>query len=222
VKLRVVLGEDNYLAREAIVSVLERAEDIELVATSRDFDSLLEVIARERPDVVLTDIRMPPTNTDEGIRLATELRQSSPDLAVVVFSQHNEPYYATALFDAGSGGRAYLLKDRIGDAGELLRALHVVAEGGSVVDPAVVERLLQSHRAREQSQLRSLTPREFEILALIAEGRSNAAIAEVLVLTKRAVERHINSIFMKLKLGETRDVSRRVKAALIYLTERGG
>jgi DNA-binding NarL/FixJ family response regulator len=221
VKLRVVLGEDNYLAREAIVSVLERAEDIELVATGRDFDSLLEVIARERPDVVLTDIRMPPTNTDEGIRLATQLRSSNPHIGVVVFSQHNEPYYATALLEAGSVGRAYLLKERVKDADELLTALRIVTQGGSVVDPSVVELLLQSHRAREKSPLRSLTPRELEILAMIAEGRSNAAIAEALVLSKRAVERHINGIFMKLKLGETGDVSRRVKAALIYLSDDG-
>ena len=214
--LRVVLGEDSYLAREGIARVIER-DEIELVATRGDLDSLIAVILEERPDVVVTDIRMPPTNTDEGIRLAIDLRSSAPEIGVVVLSQHNDPAYATALFESGSERRAYLLKERVKDAGELRRALYSVAEGGSVVDPAVVEVLLKAHRARDESQLDALTPRELEILGLIAEGRSNAAIAEKLVLTKRAVERHINGIFMKLDLGNPHDISRRVKAALIYL-----
>jgi len=219
VTLRVVLGEDSYLASEGIARALERTDGIELVATRGDLESLRAVIDEQHPDVVLTDIRMPPTNTDEGIRLATELRSSNPDIGVVVLSQHNEPGYATALFDTGSARRAYLLKERVKDAGELGRALRSVAAGGSVVDAAVVEALLEAYRLRDGSQLSVLTPRELEILGLIAEGRSNAAIAEALVLTKRAVERHINGIFMKLDLGETRDVSRRVKAALIYLAD---
>ena len=165
---------------------------------------------------------MPPTNTDEGIRLASELRSSKPDIGVVVLSQHNEPAYATTLFEAGSARRAYLLKERIKDAGELARAVRSVAEGGSVVDSAVVETLLEAYRSREQSPLSALTPRELEILGLIAEGRSNAAIAEALFVTKRAVERHINATFMKLDLGEDRDISRRVKAALIYLADSTG
>ena len=217
--LRVVLGEDSYLASEGITRALERTDGIELVATRGDLESLRAVIDEQHPDVVLTDIRMPPTNTDEGIRLATELRSSNPDIGVVVLSQHNEPGYATALFDTGSARRAYLLKERVKDAGELGRALRSVAAGGSVVDAAVVEGLLEAYRLRDGSQLSVLTPRELEILGLIAEGRSNAAIAEALVLTKRAVERHINGIFMKLDLGENRDVSRRVKAALIYLAD---
>ena len=217
--LRVVLGEDSYLASEGIARALERTDGIELVATRGDLESLRAVIDKQHPDVVLTDIRMPPTNTDEGIRLATELRSSNPDIGVVVLSQHNEPGYATALFDTGSARRAYLLKERVKDAGELGRALRSVAAGGSVVDAAVVEALLEAYRLRDGSQLSVLTPRELEILGLIAEGRSNAAIAEALVLTKRAVERHINGIFMKLDLGENRDVSRRVKAALIYLAD---
>ena len=217
--LRVVLGEDSYLASEGITRALERTDGIELVATRGDLESLRAVIDEQHPDVVLTDIRMPPTNTDEGIRLATELRSSNPDIGVVVLSQHNEPGYATALFDTGSARRAYLLKERVKDAGELGRALRSVAAGGSVVDAAVVEALLEAYRLRDGSQLSVLTPRELEILGLIAEGRSNAAIAEALVLTKRAVERHINGIFMKLDLGENRDVSRRVKAALIYLAD---
>ena len=217
--LRVVLGEDSYLASEGIARALERTDGIELVATRGDLESLRAVIDEQHPDVVLTDIRMPPTNTDEGIRLATELRSSNPDIGVVVLSQHNEPGYAIALFDTGSARRAYLLKERVKDAGELGRALRSVAAGGSVVDAAVVEALLEAYRLRDGSQLSVLTPRELEILGLIAEGRSNAAIAEALVLTKRAVERHINGIFMKLDLGENRDVSRRVKAALIYLAD---
>jgi len=219
VTLRVVLGEDSYLASEGIARALERTDGVELVATRGDLESLRAVIDEQHPDVVLTDIRMPPTNTDEGIRLATELRSSNPDIGVVVLSQHNEPGYATALFDTGSARRGYLLKERVKDAGELERALRSVAAGGSVVDAAVVEALLEAYRLRDGSQLSVLTPRELEILGLIAEGRSNAAIAEALVLTKRAVERHINGIFMKLDLGENRDVSRRVKAALIYLAD---
>jgi DNA-binding NarL/FixJ family response regulator len=216
--IRVVLGEDNYLAREGIARALGRIAGVELVATCEDLGSLREAIDAERPDVVVTDIRMPPTNTDEGIRLANELRATEPGIGVVVLSQHSDPVYATALFENGSERRAYLIKERVRDAAELGRALRSVAEGGSVVDPVVVETLLQSTRARERSQLDGLTPRELEILALIAEGRSNAAIAETLFLTKRAVERHINGIFTKLDLGDSGSISRRVKATLVYLT----
>jgi DNA-binding NarL/FixJ family response regulator len=222
VTLRVVLGEDNYFASEGIARVIERAEGLELVATRGDLQALLDLIAEERPDVVLTDIRMPPTNMDEGIRLANELRAWAPEVGVVILSQHNEPVYAAALFETGSEGRAYLLKDRIRDPEELARAVRAVAEGGSVVDPAVVDTLLRSHRARKESQLDALTPRELEVLALLAEGRSNAAIAQELVLTKRAVERHINGVFMKLDLGDAENVSRRVKAALVYLADQSG
>jgi DNA-binding NarL/FixJ family response regulator len=217
VTIRVVLGEDSYLASEAIARVLERVDEVELVATREDLPSLKAAIDEEQPDVVVTDIRMPPTNTDEGIRLANQLESTAPEIGVVVLSQHSEPAYAMALFRHGSGGRAYLIKEHVKDAGELSRALCSVAEGGSFVDPLVVEVLLNSNRAREESQLDVLTPRELEILGLIAEGRSNSAIADALFLTKRAVERHINGIFMKLDLGEPKDISRRVKAALIYL-----
>jgi DNA-binding NarL/FixJ family response regulator len=165
---------------------------------------------------------MPPTNTDEGIRLANQLESLAPEIGVVVLSQHSEPAYAMALFRNGSGGRAYLIKEHVKDAGELTRALRSVAEGGSFVDPLVVEGLLESKRAREGSQLDGLTPRELEILGLIAEGRSNSAIADALFLTKRAVERHINGIFMKLDLGEPKETSPRVKAALIYLADGRG
>jgi len=215
--IRVVLGEDNFLAREAIRGVLERAEGIELIAACGDLDSLRAAIDETRPDVVVTDIRMPPDNTDEGIRLAAELRSSHPEVGVVVLSQHAEPMYATTLFEEGSERRAYLLKESLKDQAELSRALKTVAEGGSVVDPLVVEQLVEARSRREDAHLEALTPRELEILGLIAEGRSNAAIAEKLVVTKRAVERHINSIFLKLDLRDAEDVSRRVMAALRYL-----
>ena len=215
--IRVILGEDSYLAARASLGVLERADDIELVATYEDLDTLAAGIARERPDVVLTDIRMPPTNRDEGIRLANELRTSMPEVGVVVLSQHAEAAYAVALLEGGSDRRAYLLKERVKDPGELAQAVRAVAEGRSVIEPIVVENLLKSRGGAAHSQLDSLTPRELEILGLIAKGQSNAAISESLMLTKSAVERHINGIFAKLDLGNPADVSRRVRAALLYL-----
>ena len=160
---------------------------------------------------------MPPTNTDEGIRLAVELRSSHPEIGVVVLSQHAEPLYATALFESGSEGRAYLLKERLADREEVGRAVREVAAGRAVIDPAVVEQLVGARRGKAESRLDALTPRELEILALVAEGESNSAIAARLVITKRAVERHINSIFWKLDLREAEDVSRRVKAVLMFL-----
>jgi DNA-binding NarL/FixJ family response regulator len=220
--IRVLLGEDSYLASEGIARVLESEDEIELIGSRPDLDTLTAAIEEERPDVVLTDIRMPPTHTDEGIRLATSLRSTHPEIGVVILSQHAEPTYATVLLGEGSERRAYLLKERVKDRGELSRAVRSVAEGGSVIDPIVVEGLLASRRRPEGSQLDALTPRELEILGLIAEGRSNAAIAERLVVTKRAVERHINGIFMKLELGDPEDVNRRVKATLLYLADGVG
>ena len=220
--IRVVLGEDSYLAREGISHVLEAVDDIELVATCGDLDALRAAVDEAGPDVVLTDIRMPPTNTDEGIRLAQEIRMTHPDVGVVILSQHAEPLYATKLLEQGSDGRAYLLKDRVSDGTELSRALREVAEGGSVIDSRIVETLLMAQRRREDSRLDSLTPREQEVLALIAEGWSNEAIAGRLVITTRAVERHIHEIFSKLNLGDATDVSRRVKATLLYLAGQVG
>jgi DNA-binding NarL/FixJ family response regulator len=217
VGIRVVLGEDSFLAREGIVSVLQTIEDVEVVGVAGDLDSLRALIDDASPDVLVTDIRMPPTNTDEGIRLANELRSSAPGVGVLVLSQHAEPLYASALFQNGSGRRAYLLKERVTDREELARALREVAGGGSVVDSRIVDELLAFQKQQDDSKLDQLTPREFEILGLIAEGQSNAAIASRLVITKRAVERHINAIFWKLDLGESEDVSRRVKAVLLYL-----
>ncbi|HET6868142.1 MAG TPA: response regulator transcription factor [Solirubrobacteraceae bacterium] len=214
--IRVVLAEDSYLAREGIRRVLEEEQDIEIVATCGDLGSLRAAVVETAPDVVLTDIRMPPTNTDEGVALAAELWTSHPDVGVVVISHYDEPVYATQLLERGSRGRAYLLKERVQDVDELHRTIHDVARGGSVVDARIVERLLAAQQRREHGRLETLTPREHEILALVAEGWSNAAIADRVFITKRAVERHIHSIFWKLDLGDP-DTSGRVKAALLYL-----
>ena len=214
--IRVILAEDNYLAREGIVRVLESIDDVDLVAAYGDLETVRDAIDSARPDVVVTDIRMPPSHTDEGIRLADELRTTQPEVGVVVLSQHTDPLYALALFDQGAARRAYLLKERVRDQAELGRAVREVASGGSVVDPRIVEGLLAVH-TRDRTPLEELTPRELEILGLIAQGRSNNAIAGELVVTKRAVERHINAIFRKLELEESEEISRRVKAALLYL-----
>jgi DNA-binding NarL/FixJ family response regulator len=217
--IRVVVGEDSYLIREGIVRILDGIEGIEVAAACGDLDSLRAAVRQEQPDVVLTDIRMPPTGTDEGIRLAVELRESDPEIGVVVLSQHVDPRYALALFREGSDRRAYILKERIRERDEIARAIREVASGGSLVDTLVVEKLLEAQTQRPNSRLDSLTPREREILAIIAKGASNAAIADELVITKRAVERHINAIFTKLEMpeSESEGVSRRVSAALIYL-----
>ena len=220
--VRVVLGEDSYLAREGISRALEVADEIELVASCADLEELVQAIDRTAPDVVLADVRMPPTHTDEGIRLAIDLRSSHPSIGVVILSQHADPLYALALFEEGSAGRGYLLKDRVKDQEELIRALLEVARGGTVVDTEIVNELFAVRRRRETTGLETLTDREQEILALVAEGRSNGDIAESLVVTKRAVEGHINSIFSKLDLGDPQKVDRRVKAALLYLTKQSG
>jgi DNA-binding NarL/FixJ family response regulator len=222
--LRVVLGEDSFLAREAITTVLERAPEVELLGACGDLDSLRRTVDETLPDVVLTDIRMPPTQLDEGVRLAHELRATHPEIAVVVLSQFVEPTYAALLFEHGSEGRGYLIKERVKDRDELVRTLQTVAAGGSAIDPLVVEELLAQRRARgteDGSRLSALTARELEVLGLIAQGKSNAAIADDLVVTKRAVERHVNNIFAKLGLQDTEHVSRRVQAALLFLTPHG-
>jgi len=218
--IRVVVGEDSAVAREGIQRMLERKEDIEVAAACADAATLRSAIAEHRPDVVITDIRMPPTLTDEGIRIAVELRESAPEVGVVVISQHVEPTYALELLEGGSARRAYLLKERLRDSTELTRAIREVATGGSVVDQLVVDELVRARGARANSPLRELTESETAILAMIAQGLSNAAIAEQLVVTKRAVERHINAIFLKLDLRDAEDVSRRVKAALVYLADQ--
>jgi DNA-binding NarL/FixJ family response regulator len=191
------------------------------VAAVGDVDSLREVCAELRPDVVVTDIRMPPTYTDEGIRIAAEFREAHPEMGVVVLSQYSDPIYAMALLDGGSARRAYLLKERVHNRAELTAAIHAVAEGGSMVDPKIVDGLVLARSQADRSPLNELTAREREVLAEIAQGKSNTAIAESLFLTKRAVEKHINAIFLKLGLAHAEDVSKRVKAALMLLAESG-
>jgi DNA-binding NarL/FixJ family response regulator len=219
--IRVVLGEDSFLVREGVATVLGNLDDVELVDTAGDLDELRASVERAKPDVVVTDIRMPPSNTDEGIQFAEELRSSHPDVGVVILSQHAEPRYAVALLSGGSGRRAYLLKERLTDEAELNLAVRNVAAGESLIDSRVVEKLVNARQKRD-SELGKLTPREFEILGLIAQGRSNGWIASKLTITKRAVERHINAIFLKLDLGEPEDVNRRVQAALLYLSGEHG
>jgi len=221
VTIRVVLAEDNTLLREGIARLLERAEDLELVGSAADRPDLERLIDATSPDVVVTDIRMPPTGTDEGIQIAAKLRAERAEVGVVVLSQYAEPAYALALLDGGSEGRAYLLKERVSEVDELLAAIREVAAGGSVIDAKVVESLVTAKRPAS-SDLDRLTPREREILSEMAQGKSNAAIAAALVLSTRAVEKHTNSIFSKLGLSEEVDVNRRVKAVLLYLAEVGG
>jgi DNA-binding NarL/FixJ family response regulator len=225
VPIRVVVGEDSYIVREGLRQLLAGAPQIEIAAECDDADALLRAIEERRPDVVLTDIRMPPTQTDEGIRVAAHLRTAHPRIGVVVLSQYADPGYVLELLDSGSDGRAYLLKERVHDRRELVAAIEAVADGGSVIDPKIVEVLVTAKARGERSLLAQLTPRELEVLAAIAEGKSNAAISESLVLTKRAVEKHINAIFLKLNLSHSQsadDVSPRVKATLVFLAEADG
>jgi DNA-binding NarL/FixJ family response regulator len=218
--LRIVVAEDDFLVREGIRHVLREAEDeFELAAVCEDYDTLLRAIEQERPHVVLTDIRMPPTNTDEGIRIATHLRETAPHVGVVVLSQYASPSYALRLLEHGSEGRAYLLKERIAHRIPLFAAIREVAAGGSVIDPKVVEALVTAREQAKNSPLTALTPREREVLGELAQGQSNAAIAESVFLTKRGVEKHVNSIFGKLGLPPETTVSRRVVATLLYLAD---
>jgi DNA-binding NarL/FixJ family response regulator len=218
-RIRVALAEDHVLLREGISRLVAANDDMELVGTAGDLPALLDLMERERPDVVVTDIRMPPTGTDEGIQAAAWARQHQPGAGVVVLSQYVAPGYAVALLEHGSAGRAYLLKERIGNVAELAAAIRAVAGGGSVIDPMVVDELVRSRTHDSRPGLSSLTPRELEILAEMAQGKSNSAIAAALFVTERAVEKHTNSIFAKLGLSEERDVNRRVKAVLVYLSQ---
>jgi DNA-binding NarL/FixJ family response regulator len=218
---RIVVAEDAYLIREGIRQVLEQEDEVEVAEFCSDYTSLIQAVERHNPDVVVTDIRMPPSNSDEGIRAAAALREQAPETGVVVISQYVSPHYAIKLFEDGSAGRAYLLKEHIGHRNHLMGAIREVATGGSVVDPAVVEVLVEARTRAKNSPLGHLTPREREVLAGVAEGKSNAAIARTLFLTKRAVEKNINSIFAKLDLADDTDVSRRVVASLLFLSETG-
>jgi DNA-binding NarL/FixJ family response regulator len=215
--IRVVLADDSLLVREGVQHILEAAAEIDVVAVCGDRDSLLEAVDRERPDIVLTDVRMPPGQADEGIQVAGLLRESHPEIGVIVLSQYTDPSYVLALLERGSARRGYLLKERLTIGEQLVTGIFEVAAGGSVIDPTVVDSLVTSRGGDQDSPLRQLTPREHEILAEVASGKSNQAIAEKLVITKRAVERHIGSIFSKLDLPDETEVSRRVSATLLFL-----
>jgi DNA-binding NarL/FixJ family response regulator len=199
--------------------VLDGVDGIEVVAVCEDGAALMDAVDRLRPAVVVTDVRMPPSGDDEGIRIAAALRASHPEVGVVVLSQYLEPRYGVDLLAEGAEGRAYLVKERIHDRTELVTAIEVVARGGSMIDPGMVEMLMHPERGRENSILSELTPRELDVLREMARGKSNAAIAETLVLTKRAVEKHVGSIFLKLGLKDEELVSRRVAAVLAYLAD---
>jgi len=219
--IRLVLAEDDYLVREGVRRLLETEPEVEVAATCGDLGSLLAAVETERPDVVVTDVRMPPSGTDEGIQAAERLRETNPDVGVVVLSQYASPTYVLALLEGGSARRAYLLKERVKDVGQLVDAIRAVAEGGSVIDPKVVESLVAENARAEESPLNQLTPRERDVLREMAEGKNNAAIAGALFLTERSVEKVIHSIFLKLGLTWETAVHKRVKAVILYLADSG-
>jgi DNA-binding NarL/FixJ family response regulator len=217
VSISVIVAEDDYLMREGIRRVLESAPDITVLAECADGQELLAAIDREEPDVVVTDIRMPPSDLDEGIRIANRLRRTHPRIGVLVLSQFAEPEYALALLEEGSDRRAYLLKERVYDRRAIVGAVRSVAAGGSAFDAKVIEALVAARTGAATSPLQALSARELEVLGEVAQGKNNAAIAESLVLTKSAVEKHINAIFSKLNLTGAQDISQRVKASLLFL-----
>jgi DNA-binding NarL/FixJ family response regulator len=217
--LRVVVAEDNLLVREGLRSMLASDPGVEVVAVCERYEELMAAVAEHQPDAVLTDIRMPPTLTDEGVRAAAEIRAAHPSVGVVVLSQYDDPEFALALLGDGSRGRAYLLKERMSDPGQLVGALHEVSRGGSVVDPKVVDALVRARSGRSVTAV--LTPREKDVLAEMAGGKDNTAIAATLVLSVRAVEKNINAIFSKLGLAQETEVHKRVKAVLLHLAENG-
>jgi DNA-binding NarL/FixJ family response regulator len=221
VPLRIVFAEDNYLVREGTAALLSEVTDVELVATVADLGSLLAAVEEHVPDAVLTDIRMPPSHSTEGIEAAQRIRAEHPEIGVVVLSQFTEEDYAYELLKDGAAGLGYLLKERVADVDEVVRALGEVAKGGSVLDPKVVEALISRKNRAAHSPLAQLTDREREVLQQMAQGRNNAAIGKALFLTERAVEKHINALFHKLGLSEEPDVHRRVMAVLTFLREEG-
>lgn len=219
--IRVVLADDHYLVREGIRRLLEGHAELEVVAVAEDLDSLLAAVDEHGPDVVVTDIRMPPSGLDEGVQAADRLRESHPDVGVVVLSQYAEPRYAVALLDAGTARRAYLLKERVDDLQQLVGAIEAVAAGGSMIDSKIVEALVAEKAREETSPLDALTPRERDVLREMAEGKNNAAIASTLFLTERSVEKVIHSIFVKLGIGYEASIHKRVKAVILYLAAVG-
>ncbi len=220
--VRVVFADDNYLVREGVTGLLNAVEAIDLVETVADPDALHRAVVLHRPDAVLTDIRMPPSFTTEGIDAAKRIRAEFPETGVVVLSQYVEEDYAMTLLSDGVAGLGYLLKERVSDLDELVRALQEVARGGSALDPKVVEGLLAKKEQQAGSALRGLTERELEVLRELATGRSNAATAKALFMSERAVEKHVGSVFQKLGLVNEADVNRRVMAVLAYLEATGG
>jgi DNA-binding NarL/FixJ family response regulator len=217
--LRLVIAEDHLLVREGVRRLLETDPDLEVAAVCGDLDSLLAAVAAEHPDVVVTDIRMPPGNNDEGIQAAERLRTTDPDVGVVVLSHYATPSYALALLEGGSAGRSYLLKERVQEPEQLVSAIRAVAGGGSVIDPKVVEALVAEDARGEQSPIHRLTARERDVLREMAAGKSNASIGGSLFLAERSVEKVIHSIFLKLGLTWEPSVNKRVKAVILYLGE---
>ena len=220
--VRVVFADDNYLVREGVAALLAEAPEVELVETVEDPQALHRAVAVHKPDAVLTDIRMPPTFTTEGIDAAKRIRAEFPGTGVVVLSQYVEAEYAFDLLADGVEGLGYLLKERVSELDELVRALNEVARGGSALDPKVVEGLLAQKTRQTSSALSSLTDRELEVLREIATGRSNAATAKALFMSERAVEKHVGSVFQKLGLVNEGEVNRRVMAVLAFLEATGG
>ena len=217
--IRVVLAEDSFLVREGVRRVLESSDQVEVVATCGDLGEALGAIDDHRPDVVLTDIRMPPNRKDEGIQIARYCRTAYSTTGVVLLSQYVEPSYVRILLDQGTEGRGYLLKEHLADLDDLLVAITSVARGGSAIDPKVVQSLVQARALDDDSRMERLSPRERQVLALIAEGRTNTAVAQQLVISQHAVEKHINSIFSKLNLSGDQELHPRVRATLMYLAE---
>jgi DNA-binding NarL/FixJ family response regulator len=218
--MTVVFAEDSFLVREGVRMLLAETDELTLLAVCETYDELIAAVEAHRPEVVITDVRMPPTRTDEGVRAALEIRSRWPGTGVVVLSQYADPDAVLSLFHGGTAGLAYLLKERVGDLDQLVQAVRQVSGGGSLVDPRVVEVIIGARSARPASKLERLTPRELEVLERVAEGSTNAAIARDLFLTERAVEKHLNSIFSKLDLALEEDVNKRVRAVILWLGER--
>lgn len=215
--ISVVLADTSFLVREAVAHLLAESDGVEVTAVCRDRSSLLAAIDREHPDVVVTDSSLPPDRIGEPERpIGEELRRSHPNVGIVELSRHVEPRFGVGLLADGTGGHAYLLTERLDDSRQLVAAIDVVAHGGAYIDACVIERMRAARALAERSPMADLSPRERDVLAQIAIGKSNARIAADLVLTKRAVEKHINSIFLKLGLSYETDVSRRVMATLIH------
>ena len=219
--LRVVFADDSYLVRVAVSALLNQGEEIELITAVGDADALIRAVAEHRPDAVLTDIRMPPTYTIEGIDAAKRIRADYPAIGVVVLSQFADDDYAFELLENGVGGLGYLLKERVAERDELVRALQEVARGGSALDPKVIEVLLARKSHEQPSALLGLSDREREVLQQMATGRNNHTIAKTLYMSDRAVEKHIGSIFQKLGLVEEGELNRRVMAVLAFLEATG-